>query len=336
MKEAKSAVIRAGIVGLGRWGQRLVDSVQGHSVESSKLIRFDACWTRTPSNSLDYANQRRMNMASSFEHILSDPNLDAIVLATPHSLHASQVKACAAAGKAVYVEKPLALTLNDANEVVSACERAGVVLAVGHNRRFLPAVQAVIEMARRGELGTLLHIEGNFSGSFGLDYDSSAWRASESEAPAGGLTLMGIHTLDAMISLMGMIQSVSAMSLRQVLKIKLDDTSSCSLRFSNGTSGYMSTLTASARLWRLQLFGTKGWVHVLDHERLELSILGKNFEQRNFEPLDAERIALEHFALAVAGKASFPIEIAQVLNGIAACEAFIESVQSQSRIITIS
>ncbi len=318
-------VVRAGIAGLGRWGRRLVDSVQGPGAAPDAGIRFVRGWNRTPAKAEAFAQAHGFGLVGDFDALLRDPELDAIVLATPHSAHCAQVAACAAAGKAVYVEKPLALTLDDALAAARACERAGTVLAVGHNRRFLPAVRSLHALAASGELGTLLHVEGNFSGPFGFDYDDTVWRASEEEAPGGGLTLMGIHILDSMIAMMGPIASLSATSVRQVLKIRLDDTSSCTVRFASGATGYMSTLTATPRLWRLQAFGTKGWAHVLDHEILETCAVGGEVQRRTFPREDAERISLDHFARAVTGAAPFPVPLADVVNGIAAVEAFVGS-----------
>jgi predicted dehydrogenase len=318
-------MINAAIVGLGRWGRRLVDSVQDGTVPASTGIRFTRGWTPTASKAVDFAAQRGFTLAPDFDALLGDPSVDAIVLATPHSRHVEQVLACARAGKPVYVEKPLALHHAEALAAVRACEQAGIVLAVGHNRRFLPAVRAMIDLAASGTLGRLLHIEGNFSGRFGFDYDEKAWRASPEEAPGGGLTLMGVHILDAMIATMGPIAALSATSLRQVLRIDLDDTSATMLQFEGGASGYMSTLTATPRCWRLQLFGTDGWAHVLDHEILEVCDAAGNVRRTTFPREDAERTSLEHFARAVRGDAPFPVTAAQVLNGIAAVEAFVTS-----------
>lgn len=318
-------MIHAAIVGLGRWGRRLVDAVQDGTDAPSTRIRFVRGWTRTASNATDFAAKRGFTLAPDFESLLRDPAVDAIVLATPHSHHVGQVLACARAGKAVYVEKPLALHHAEAVEAALACERAGVVLAVGHNRRFLPAVRAMLELGASGALGRLLHVEGNFSGRFGFDYDENAWRASAEEAPGGGLTLMGVHILDAMIAAMGPITALSATSLRQVLRIELDDTSATMLRFASGASGYMSTLTATPRTWRLQLFGTEGWAHVLDHEILDVCDAAGVVRRSTFPREDAERTSLEHFARAVAGEAAFPVTTDQVLNGIAAVEAFVAS-----------
>lgn len=328
--------VSAAIVGLGRWGRRLVDSVQGPDAPASAGIRFVRGWNRTTEHAQAFAAQRSFGLAPDLPALLSDPQVDAIVLATPHSLHFEQVLACAQAGKAIYVEKPLALTAREARQAIAACEEAGVVLAVGHNRRFFPAVQALFQLAGLGGLGQLLHVEGNFSGSFGFDYDDSSWRASAHEAPGGGLTLMGVHILDAMIALMGPVQALSATSARQVLNINLDDTSAATLRFAGGGSGYLSTLTATARLWRLQVFGTLGWAHVLDHEILEVCRVGAGVERHTFPAVDAERIALEHFARAVRGEAAFPVALPEVLNGIAAIESFIESAALDGQLLPIA
>jgi len=328
-------MIHAAIVGVGRWGRRLVDSVQDSNLSPSGEIRFVRGWTRTAERARGFAAERGIDLAPDLDALLADPAIDAVVLATPHSQHVEQVLACARAGKAVYVEKPLALTGGQAREAAQACADAGVVLAVGHNRRFLPAMRSLFERVAAGEFGQLLHVEGNFSGPFGFDYDATAWRANHAETPAGGLTLMGIHILDAMIAVMGPIVSLSATSQRQVLEIDLDDTSFATLRFASGATGYLSTLTATPRLWRLQLFGTRGWAHVLDHEILEVCSVGGAVRRHDFAREDAERISLEHFARAVRSEAPFPVPIADVLNGICAVQAFVDSARDGGRAMVL-
>lgn len=329
-------MLNAAIIGLGRWGQRLVDAVQGDGVEASSLIRFRKGFARTPSKVRDYASKRGIVLTADFEDILNDPAVDTVVLATPHSMHVDQVLQCARAGRPVFVEKPLALNTADAIRVRAACDERGIVLAVGHNRRFFPAMREMKRLAREGALGKLLHVEGNFSGSFGLEYDSTAWRARETEAPAGGLTLMGVHILDAMIDLLGPISTVSATSLRQVLRIELDDTSACTLRFTGGQSGYMSTLTATARSWRMQLFGTAGWAHVLDHEILEVGLTGQPVRRMTWQPEDAERFVMEAFARAVAGEAAYPVPLDDVIHGIAVSDAFVHSARTGGAIVPVA
>src|SRR5262245_66162834 len=125
-------MVRAAIVGLGRWGRSLVASVQG----KSDSIRFAAAHTRTRATAEEFCRQHDLPLLGSFDAVLTDPAIDAVVLATPHSQHEAQVRAAAAAGKHVFVEKPITLNRKSADAVVAAARRAGIVLAVGFTRRF--------------------------------------------------------------------------------------------------------------------------------------------------------------------------------------------------------
>src|SRR5262249_39562666 len=123
---AGQRMIRAAIIGLGRWGRSLVASVQGKSDD----IRFVAAHTRTRATAEDFCREKDLPLADSYERILSDRNVDAVVLATPHSQHERQVLAAAAAGKHIHVEKPVTLDRAGADAAVAAARKAGVVLAV--------------------------------------------------------------------------------------------------------------------------------------------------------------------------------------------------------------
>src|SRR5687767_7510034 len=125
-------MINAAIVGLGRWGRNLVNSVQ----DRSDKLRFVQCVVRRPETAREFAAQQGLEISTDFEHMLRDARVDAVVLATPHSQHADQIVAAAAAGKAVFCEKPLALKKADAALAVEACRRAGVTLGLGHDKRY--------------------------------------------------------------------------------------------------------------------------------------------------------------------------------------------------------
>src|SRR4030095_13557163 len=186
-------MIHAAIIGLGRWGQNLVNSVQG----KSDVIRFVAVARRTVAKAQAYANEKEFPLYDSYEKALADTKVDAIVLATPHTQHASQVATAAKAGKHVFTEKPLALTHASARAAVGACSRAGVTLAVGYNWRFQPALKEIKRMLEDGRLGKLLHVEGNFCGPSAYRFSQDHWRQERDEGPAGGMTGRGVHTLDA-------------------------------------------------------------------------------------------------------------------------------------------
>src|SRR5258707_15880729 len=117
-------MIDAAIVGLGRWGKTLVEAVQG----KSEGLRFTCAVSRDPNQHRDFAAQHRLELVGGIEPVLADPSIDAVVLATPHSLHCEQIIAAAAARKAVFSEKPLALRKAEAARAIQACRAAGVAL----------------------------------------------------------------------------------------------------------------------------------------------------------------------------------------------------------------
>src|SRR5580692_2086805 len=167
-------MINAAIVGLGWWGKTLVEAVQQDSDE----IRFVAGTTRTKTPDVQaFADARKFELADSYEALLANPKVDAVVLATPHSMHAEQVMAAAAAGKHVFCEKPFALTKESAELAVKAAENAGVTLGLGYNRRFHPEMTKLRERIRSGDLGTILHVEATMTFPNALMLKPDAWRA---------------------------------------------------------------------------------------------------------------------------------------------------------------
>jgi len=315
-------MLNVAIVGLGRWGRRLVDAVR--SPASTKL-GYTRAVAGTPDRMRAYCSARGLLLSGDLAQALADPQLHAVVLATPHSLHAEQVIAAARAGKHVFVEKPFTLDAASARVAAAACSAAGVVLAPGHNRRFLPAFLEMKRIVAAGELGEILHLEGNFSGNFGLGYDPGVWRATPLESPAGGMTAMGIHVIDAFIALAGPISSIRCESQRKVLTVDLDDTTSAFARFACGATGCMSTLTATGRIVRLQVFGTRGWLHLLDHRILEICDIEGRVQRIEYPQLDIERAELEAFADAIAGIAAYPVPVQEAIHGVAVMEAAIRS-----------
>lgn len=113
-----------------------------------------------------------------------------------------------AAGKHVFCEKPLAMTRKDAETSVALCRDAGLVLGMGHERRFEPPIAEILEAANSGKLGRLLQIESNFSHDKFLTLDPSNWRLNAEQAPAGGMTATGIHLTDLSVKLMGPAKDV--------------------------------------------------------------------------------------------------------------------------------
>ncbi len=333
-------MINAAVVGLGWWGKTLVESG-----EQSDAIRFVAGATRTVSPEIEaFAKGKGLRLAPNYEALLADPKIDAVVLATPHSLHAAQVIAAAKAKKHVFCEKPFTLTKQEAEAAVAAVRAAGVTLGLGYNRRFHPEMVKLREQVRSGELGTILHVEATMTFPNALLLKPSHWRAHRDETPCGGLTPMGVHAVDGMIDLCGEIDHVFCQSFRRVVEIDSDDTTSILFRMKNGMSGYLGTITATGPGFSFQVFGSKGWV------RLEgvTHVAGASSEERRtrlfgpcrFQPvkgeakvwqaaaLDVSRAALESFAVAAQGGPAYPIPLDQMIHGAAVTEAIVRSAGS--------
>ncbi len=334
----RSSTIRAAIVGLGTWGQNLVSSVQG----KSELIRFTAGATRTPARAAEFAGRHGIALQASYAAVLADPAIEAVVLATPHSMHAEQIVAAAHAGKHVFTEKPLGLTSAESAAAVAACTDQKVTLAVGYNWRFQPALQEIARMIADGRLGRLLHIEGNFCGPSVYRFGRTHWRQDRGEGPAGGMTGRGVHVVDAMLYLAGAIEQVYAQSFRLAQEFGLDDTTSMLFRFRNGASGYLGTVIASAETWRMQVFGSKGWVEVGDVEHLTTwemrvclldpaNMTAKQKPRRvSFETTSTERAELEHFARAVQAGRPLAVPGGDEVHNVAVLEAIVESARRRA------
>ena len=291
------------MVGLGWWGRTIVESVQG----TSDVIRFVAGATRTVSPEVQaFADTQKLRLAESFDAVLKDPEVDAIVLATPHSQHTGQVAAAAKAGKHVFCEKPFALTKADADEAVAAVKKAGVTLGLGYNRRFHPEMTALRQRIDSGDLGTVLHIEATMTFPNALFLKADAWRADREETPCGGLTPMGVHAIDGMIDLSGPINSVFCQSFRRVVAVDSDDTTSMLFRMKDGSSGYLGTMTATGPGFSFQVFGSKGWVRLEGvaqspvHLPLDLAALGAGVAR--LEPRVQQHVRHHALAEALAGE----------------------------------
>jgi len=333
-------MIQAAIVGLGTWGQHLVAAVHGRS----DAIRFTVGATRTPQKTADFCRTHGIRLLATYEDVLKDQNVEAVVLATPHSTHTEQIIAAAEARKHVFVEKPLCLSRADSERAVAACAEHQVTLAAGYNWRFQPALREVKRMLDDGRLGKLLHIEGNFCGPSAYRFRREHWRQDREEAPAGGMTGRGVHVVDAMLYLAGHIDSVVAQSARQVQDFGADDTTSMLFRFASGASGYLGTVIATAETWRMQVFGSNGWAEVGDVEHLQTWELRTCFVDRDnlatknkpqhvrFPVVSTERAELEHFANAAKERRPLAVPGGDELHNVAVLEAIVKSAQEGTRV----
>ena len=315
-------MIRAAIAGLGRWGRNLVQAGDGHPrLTIIRAVEPDMERAR------DFCAQRQLELSDNLDAVLADGTIDAVLLATPHSLHPAQVIACAAARKQVFCEKPLALHRADAARMFGACREAGVVLAVGHNRRFWPAMRALRDVVGSGELGTILHIEGHNSNENSQNI-TAGWRLSPEESPGGGLTGAGLHVLDAFVSMLGPVRRVYAQLHQREPGPPPLDTAMMTLDFANGVTGTLATVRATPLYWRVHVFGTRGSAEVLDEVTMVLRKSGGTPQRTSYPAIDVLRAELDAFADSIEQRCPYPVQEAEVLATLSAFEAALASMAS--------
>jgi predicted dehydrogenase len=229
-------MIGAAIVGLGRWGKSIVEAVQS----KSQRVRFVPGISKKTDLIRDFAALHDFDLSTEFADALGDPRVEAVFLATPHSLHVEQIVAVAAAGKSVWCEKPLALTRPEAERAVAACVKAGVVLGLGTDKRCFASMRELKLIVAAGTIGDVLHVEGHFSNEQSTRFNGG-WRDDPRESPGGGMTGAGFHVLDAFVNIAGPIAAVDARIFSQKPSPDPRDAAAALVQFESGATGLLAT-----------------------------------------------------------------------------------------------
>ena len=326
-------MLRAASIGLGWWSNELAAAIQG----KSQRIGIVSCYSRSQERRHKFADTFKTGTHETMEALLADRDIDAVILTTPHSLHGEHVIAAARAGKHVFVEKPFTLTATSGERAARACADAGVVLAVGHNRRFSAVTREIKRMVDDGEFGELLHIETNFSAPSAMNWTAQHWRASRAESPAGGLAGMGVHMIDLFTHLGGPVDRVLANARRRVLKVDVEDTTSALFDLASGVTAYLGTLCAAPFTVLCNVYGTRAnaFAHV-DANELRIQPVGGKLAPLHLEPVDTLRAELEEFADACAGNGQFRVKPQEAIHVVAVMEAIAASAARSGQAMNIA
>ena len=324
--------VKIAMVGLGWWGQKMVSVLQAapDEIEIVRAVEPNLDATR------DFARDKGLFVTASYADALNDPVVEAVVLATPHSLHEAQIEQAVAAGKHVFCEKPLALTKAGAEKAVKLCAGAGLVLGMGHERRFEPAMAELLQMADAGALGRVQQIEANFSHDKFVSLDRDNWRLKADQAPAGGMTATGIHLLDLSVRLLGPAESVLCHCENLSTDLPQGDTVAAYVKFANGGTSYVSASLANPFISRFAVYGSKGWIDIRDKAHVEAPegwVVTKGLAD---QPITVEEVPtaeavkdnLVAFARAVKGAAPYQITGRHLIDNIALLEAVFKSALS--------
>jgi len=254
-EEIGFAIIGAGMV--ARYHATAIGRIPG--------ARLVAVGRSDPARVEDTAAQFGVPCLADYAALLARDDVDAVCICTPSGLHAEQTIAAARAGKHVLVEKPIALTLGDADAMIAACAQAGVRLGVALQRRTEPEFQRVQAAIAAGELGRL--VLGSISMPYMRTqsyYDSADWRGSWALDGGGALMNQGIHLVDLLLWLLGDAAEVRATAATLAHAIEVEDCVTATLRFVNGALGSISATTAAAPGYphRVEIYGERGGVQI--------------------------------------------------------------------------
>ena len=278
---------------------------------------------------------------ASIDEALAAGDAQAIVLTTPNTLHEQQVVQIAEAGLHVFCEKPLGLTGASARRSVAACEKAGVVLGIGHERRFETAMKRVNTMVRDNSLGTVMHAEAAFSHDKLINVPSGDWRTRKDTAPAAGMTGMGIHLTDYFIALFGPVSTVQALTANRVLDWETGDVVTVQLKFKAGMTATLSAVLYTPHFIRLHVFGSDAWVEVRNDTHpdtpggvaeLVLARTGEPHKIERYDWSDTVVENLEAFADAIAKVAPYPYTHEELVHNIEVLEAITQSAENAETI----
>lgn len=330
--------VKVALIGLGWWGRKMAAVLQ-----KAKDDIAIACAAEPNPAGREFAAANGFTLYGSDTEALGHPGVEAVILATPHSLHAEQIERAVAAGKHIFCEKPLALTQAGAEAVVDACAQNKLVLGMGHERRWEPPVAQMLTMARSGELGRIQQVEGNFSHDKFVALDPANWRLNADEAPVGGMTATGIHLTDLAVALLGRARDLRVSCESLSSKIPQGDTVSVHVRFKDGGTAYVSASLAMPFISRFAVFGSKGWIDIRDKAHVEApagwvvtsAVAGGPITVKEVPPSEPVKDNLVAFARAIRGEAAYPITGEDLVNNITILEATIKSAARDGAVVML-
>jgi predicted dehydrogenase len=252
--------LRVAVLGIGWWSDVLADACR-----RSDLFDIAACFTRSPDKRAAFAAKYKCLPADSYEAILNDASIEAIINTTPNSAHLETTRQAADAGKHVFLDKPIANSVAEGLTIARACETAGIVLALGYQRRRESHFRWMKREIEAGRFGKLVQAEGNISRDRLGKIDLSSWRYQAAGMPGGVMLQIGIHYVDVLEMLMGPVKRVSGLANQLVLPGDNPDVANLILEHENGAISNLTASYASAsEYYMMNIYGKEATAYY-DH-----------------------------------------------------------------------
>jgi predicted dehydrogenase len=321
--------VKVACLGMGWWSDVLADAI----VRSGKL-RIVACYTRSEQKRQAFAAKYGCRAAPSHEAILEDRDVEAIINTTPNNVHLETTRAAATAGKHVFLDKPIATTIAGARAITAACRKAGVVLALGYQRRRESHFRWVRRQIDDGVFGRLVNAESNISRDRLGKFEPGSWRYTAAGMPGGVMLQIGIHYADVLEYLMGPVKAVSGGFVQLVLPGENPDVASLILEHESGALSTLNACYASAsEYYLMNIYGKEASAYYDLHQGLRF--LKRGGERSNPVPCEKNDTIveeLEEFAAAVRGGAQPEMSGEQATASLAVLLAGIKSAREGRRV----
>ena len=279
--------VRVASIGMGWWSDVLADAIK----RSGKL-KIVACYTRSADKRDAFAAKYDCKSLARYEDMLADPDVEAIINTTPNDAHLETTSAAAAAGKHVFLDKPIANSIADGRAITACCAKAGVVLALGYQRRRESHFRWIRKQIDAGVFGKLVNAEANISRDRLGKIDLSSWRYQAAGMPGGVMLQIGIHYIDVLEYLIGPIKAVRGQSAQLVLPGDNPDVASLILEHENGALSTLNASYASAsEYYLMNIYGKEAtayydlhrglwWLRRGEEQAIAGSVAGKRHARR--------------------------------------------------------
>jgi predicted dehydrogenase len=332
--------VRVGValVGTGMWAGRIAGAVA-----RTPGLELVTCFSREAEKRAAFADAYGCEAAPSFEAAVEDRRVTGVLLVTPNHVHAEQAAACAERGRHVFVEKPIADTLEDGRAIREACESGGVALLVGHCFRRLGAARAVEALLRDGALGQPVLAEANFSLPGTLTPDT--WRFYRETCPGGPLLQLGVHHADTLQHWLGRATRVSGSFARLATGAEIDDVGVAVADLASGARATLVSSYVSPKTFSVRVLGTEGVVDYVTEmsvwpqaERMDeattLTLTTRDGRREvPFGPRDMLVDELEEFARCARGEAEPETGADEGLAALALVLAAIDADAARSSVV---
>jgi predicted dehydrogenase len=337
--------VRLASVGLGRWAQVLARAAQRGDV-----IDLYSCFTRSEEKRTAFMKEFGVERsASTYEELLADPDVEGVIVTTPNDTHREFITQALEAGKAVYTEKPIAQTLEEALAIRDEVARTGGTFAVGHSARRLSGNRMMKNLIDDGSVGGVSMAEANFSNERGLELTPETWRWYLDKTPGGPLIQLGVHHADNLQYLLGPVAAVTSHTRKLFTPSEVPDATMTILEFESGALGYLGCGWASPGIYQIRVQGTKlnlmydldftHWDESHEADRYS-SLVSQEYGQQDRTPVELPETdmfleQLDEFANAIRGTAEVEVGAEDGIRALAIVHCAIESSANNGKAVEV-